>query len=47
MPRHPHIYVGLYVDNFIYFSVCKLVETEFERRIKDDQNMLVDVCMHS
>ena len=42
MPGHPPIYGGLYVDDFIYFSASKLVETEFERRIKEDQNMLVD-----
>ena len=37
MPGHPPIYVGLYVDDFIYFSARELVKTEFERRIKDDQ----------
>ena len=42
MPIHPPIYVGLYVDDFIYISAGNFVETEFERRIKDDQNMLVD-----
>ena len=42
MPGHPTIYVGLYVDDFIYFSASELVKTEFERRIKDDQKMLVD-----
>ena len=42
VPDHPHIYVGLYVDDFIYFSESELAETEFERRIKYNQNMLVD-----
>ena len=36
------IYVDLYFDDFIYFSASYLVETEFERRIKEDQNVLVD-----
>ena len=33
---------GIYVDDFIYFSASELVETEFDQRIKDDRNMLVD-----
>ena len=42
MPGHPRIYVGLYVDDLIYFSAIELVEAEFEQRIKEDQNMLFD-----
>ena len=42
MPGHPPIYVGLYIDDFMYFSASKLVKTEFERHIKDDQKLLVD-----
>ena len=42
IPGHPYIYVGLYVYDFIYFSASELVETEFERRIKEYQNMLVE-----
>ena len=42
MTGHPPIYVGLYVDDLIYFSARKLVKAEFERRIKDYQNTLVD-----
>ena len=42
MPGHPPIYVGLYVDEFIYFIASELVKTYFERHIKDDQKMLVD-----
>ena len=42
MPGHPPIYVGLYVDEFIYFSASELAKTEFERRIKDDQKIPVD-----
>ena len=42
MPGHQPIYVGLYVDDFIYFSARELVETEFDRHIKEDQKMLVD-----
>ena len=41
IPGHPPIYVGLYVDGFIYFSASELVKTEFELCIKDDQKMLV------
>ena len=37
MPGHPPIYVGLYVDEFIYISESKVVKKEFERRIKDDK----------
>ena len=33
---------GIYVDDFIYFSASELVETEFDRHIKEDQKMLVD-----
>ena len=42
MPGHPPIYMGLYVDDFIYFSASNVVKTEFERRIKDDQEIIVD-----
>ena len=42
MPGHQPIYVGLYVDDFIYFSASELVETEFDRHIKEYQKMLVD-----
>ena len=42
MPGHPPIYLGLYVDDFIYFSASGLVNKEFEQRIKDDQKVLVD-----
>ena len=34
--------MALCVYEFIYFSASELVETEFKRRIKDDQNMLVE-----
>ena len=42
MPGLPPIYLGLYVDDFIYFSASELVKTEFEGCIKDDQKMIVD-----
>ena len=42
IPGHPPIYVGLYVDDFIYFSASELVKTEFVRRIKNYQKVLVD-----
>ena len=42
MSIHLPIYVGLYVDDFVYFSAGKLVKTEFEWRIKEDQKKLAD-----
>ena len=42
MPSHTPIYVGLYVDDFIYFSASKFVESEFKRLVKEYQNMIVD-----
>ena len=42
MTGHPPIYVGLYIDDLIYFSASELAKTEFERRIKDDQKIPVD-----
>ena len=42
MPGYPPIYVGLYVDDFLYFSASEFVEKQFERRIKEDQNMIID-----
>ena len=42
MPSHLPIYAGVYVDDFIYFSASKLVKSEFEQRIKDNQNIIAD-----
>eukprot|EP00957_Ditylum_brightwellii_P125125 9538337-Ditylum_brightwellii.AAC.2 len=39
---HPPIYIGLHVDDFIYFSALDEVEREFERQLKTDQKMLVE-----
>eukprot|EP00957_Ditylum_brightwellii_P158081 12033034-Ditylum_brightwellii.AAC.1 len=36
------IYIGLYVNNFIYFSPSPKVEQEFEQRLKNEKKMLVD-----
>ena len=42
MTGHPPIYVGLYIDDLIYFSAGEQAKMEFQRRIKDDQKIPVD-----
>ena len=39
IPGKPPIYLGLYVDDFIFFSRDKTVEKEFEKRIKATTNV--------
>eukprot|EP00957_Ditylum_brightwellii_P190400 14493742-Ditylum_brightwellii.AAC.1 len=38
----PPIYIGLYVDDFIYFSQSPKVESVFKHRLKNDMKMLVE-----
>ena len=42
IPDHPPLYVGLYVDDFLYFSTNPAVEVAFEHGLKHDLNMGVD-----
>ena len=42
IPGEPPIWVGLYVDDFIYSSSSDLVEKEFERRVTEDAGLGVD-----
>ena len=39
LPGKPPIYLGLYVDDFIYFSTDKDVQTHFEKKIKERTNV--------
>ena len=39
IPGKPPLYLGLYVDDFIFFSQDKTVEKEFEKRIKANTNV--------
>jgi len=39
IPGKPTLYLGLYVDDFIFFSTDKEVEKEFERRLKEKTNV--------
>lgn len=34
MENSPELYLGLYVDDFVFFSTCPEVEKEFERRLE-------------
>ena len=34
MENSPELYLGLYVDDFVFFSTCLEVKKEFERRLK-------------
>ena len=34
LPDSPELFLGLYVDDFVYFSTCPKVEEEFARRLK-------------
>ena len=38
----PPLYLGLYVDDFIYFSESTLVEEELQKRIENDTPLSVD-----
>mmetsp|Transcript_14765 Transcript_14765/g.21090 ORF Transcript_14765/g.21090 Transcript_14765/m.21090 type:complete len:85 (+) Transcript_14765:1301-1555(+) len=31
LPNHPPLYLGLYIDDFVYFSESPAVEKEFEQ----------------
>eukprot|EP00957_Ditylum_brightwellii_P154334 11744661-Ditylum_brightwellii.AAC.1 len=42
LPNQPPIYIGLYVDDFIYFSQSDEVDTVFEHHLKHDMQMLVE-----
>eukprot|EP00957_Ditylum_brightwellii_P150773 11480024-Ditylum_brightwellii.AAC.1 len=42
LPDQPPIYIGLYVDDFIYFSQSDEVEKVFEHRLKHDMKMIVE-----
>eukprot|EP00957_Ditylum_brightwellii_P113233 8635269-Ditylum_brightwellii.AAC.1 len=38
----PPVYIGLYVDDFIFFSASDKVEEDFKNILKNKQKMLVD-----
>ena len=39
IPGKPTLYLGLYVDDFVFFSTDKQVEIEFEKRLKEKTNV--------
>ena len=45
LPDKPPLYVGVYVDDFVYFSTCPTVENAFETKLKDltDVDFMGDV----
>eukprot|EP00957_Ditylum_brightwellii_P133577 10184730-Ditylum_brightwellii.AAC.1 len=42
IPNAPLIYIGLYVDDFLYFSESTELEQAFKQWLKEEQNMFVD-----